>query len=422
MGLKWKQRALAAMISAGLWTSGGMFADNAAFGKDIPAGAVEQSIYEAAPGTTSLYKQTSFFDSICDSCAAAESTVCDSCDSCCGWCNIGDPWKLSKEDGFDYGGWVDLGWQNAPDGAFTSAAEADKFNLNQLYLYALKAADGSEGWDWGYRFDTMYGVDGNDAQSFGNNPGVWDFANGFDHGIYEIALPQAYLELAHCDFSVKAGHFYTIIGYEVVTTPDNFFYSKQLTFWNSEPFTHTGAVASYKLSDSLTVTGGWTLGWDTGFDQFNGGSNGLYGLTWAVNDDTNVIFTGGVGNFGWRNKGVINSLIVSRSWTDKISTVTQFDVLGTNNPVDFQINGVARNSTGLINYLFYTINDCMKIGLRREWYKADGTSYYTSTVGLNFRTHANYMIRPEIRYNNSPGDPNPVFNKVIYGVDVLAKF
>jgi len=148
----------------------------------------------------------------------------------------------------------------------------------------------------------------------------------------------------------------------------------------------------------------------------------LYGAIYTINDNTTFTWTGGVGNFGWRDKGAINSMILTRNWTDKITTVSQFDVLGTNNPVDFQINGVARNSTGLVQYLFYTINDCMKLGMRREWYKADGTSYYTSTVGLNFRTHANYMIRPEIRYNNSPGDPNPVFNKVIYGVDVLAKF
>ena len=45
-----------------------------------------------------------------------------------------------------------------------------------------------------------------------------------------------------------------------------------------------------------------------------------------------------------------------------------------------------------------------------------------STAGVNFRTHANWMFRPEIRYNNSPGDPSATFNKVIYGLDVLAKF
>ena len=47
--------------------------------------------------------------------------------------------------------------------------------------------------------------------------------NNFDHGIYGFALPQVYGEVAMGDLSVKMGHFFTIIGYEVVTAPDNFF-------------------------------------------------------------------------------------------------------------------------------------------------------------------------------------------------------
>ena len=87
----------------------------------------------------------------------------------------------------------------------------------------------------------MYGVDGYDTQSFGNNPGRWDFLNDFDHGIYAFAIPQAYAELANGDFSVKLGHFFTIVGYEVVPAPGNFFFSHSFTMYNSEPFMHTGA-------------------------------------------------------------------------------------------------------------------------------------------------------------------------------------
>ena len=71
-------------------------------------------------------------------------------------------------------------------------------------------------------------------------PAIGTIKNGFDHGIYAWALPQAYAELADCDVSVKLGHFYTPVGYEVVTSPDNFFYSHAFTMYNSEPFTHTG--------------------------------------------------------------------------------------------------------------------------------------------------------------------------------------
>ncbi len=48
--------------------------------------------------------------------------------------------------------------------------------------------------------------------------------------------------------------------------------------FNSEPFTHTGVLGTYTGNDDVTLYGGWTLGWDTGFDQFDGGSNFLGGV------------------------------------------------------------------------------------------------------------------------------------------------
>ena len=90
-------------------------------------------------------------------------------------------------------------------------------------MYAEKVADGSQGLDWGFRADVMYGIDSADTQAFGNNPGRWDFINGWDFGgTYGWAMPQLYGEIAAGDFSVIIGHFYTLLGYEVVTAPDNF--------------------------------------------------------------------------------------------------------------------------------------------------------------------------------------------------------
>lgn len=57
------------------------------------------------------------------------------------------------------------------------------------------------------------------------------------------------------------GHFYTIIGNEVVTAPDNFFYSHAYTMQYGEPFTHTGGLASWS-GEKVTVHGGVVNGWD----------------------------------------------------------------------------------------------------------------------------------------------------------------
>src|SRR5690606_37618183 len=106
-------------------------------------------------------------------------------------------------------------------------------------------------------------------QSFGNpgadgrNRGRWDAS--LDHGKYGWALPQAYIEYAKNDWTVKVGHFFTPLGYEVIPSVGNFFYSHSLTMFNSEPFTHTGVLSTWSGIDDITIYAGWTAGWDTGF-------------------------------------------------------------------------------------------------------------------------------------------------------------
>ena len=340
-----------------------------------------------------------------------------------------------KDKGITIAGWLAMGYSSDPDGAFTgngallNQREHDNLNINQLYLYIAKVADGSNGIGWGYRADLMYGVDGNDTQSFGNRAGKFDYLNGWGgpgdpntHGPYEWAMPQLYGEVAMGNLSVKAGHFYTPVGYEVVTTPDNFFFSKQLTFYNSEPFTHTGALATYKVNDKLTVIGGWTLGWDTGFDQNMNGSNAIIGATYAASDKTTLVYSAAIGEFGVRGNGAINSFILSQKWGDKLMTVHQFDVLNTNNPVNFTAGGTAGDSTGFINYAFYQLTDKAKAGARYEWYKADGTSHNTFTYGVNYQLTPNVIVRPEMRHNWAPGNDVSPFNEDIFGIDAILKF
>lgn len=384
---------------------------------------------------------------------------------------LGEPWLLVdhftdecgkncfKDNGITIGGWMQWGYQNNPDGSFTGDGPAayapvatpkgtigdhewNNFNLNQMYLFIAKVADGSKGFDYGYRADLLYGVDGNEAQSFGaydtagtphGGPGRWDFLNGWDHGSYEWAMPQLYGEVAMGNLSVKAGHFYTPIGYEVVTSPDNFFLSRQITFYNSEPFTHTGALATYKVNDKLTVIGGWTLGMDTGFYQFQNGNSGIGGFTYTFNDKTTLTYAGIYGNLGWRGIGAINSAILSHKWTDKLMSVHQFDVLSSNYGTSFTGAGIAGDSTGQINYLFYEFNPKWKAGVRQEWYKADGVSYNTITYGVNYKPTANTVIRPEMRHNfaNSASGPagsvaqsvNRIYGgNDIFGIDFIFKF
>ena len=382
--------------------------------------------------------------------------------SCLGG-ELGDPWTVVSlfddecggnhftDNGWVMGGFTQFGYQSAPDGAFAgngpfvNQKEYKFVGLNQQYMYLGKVADGSEGFDWGFRADMIFGLDGNEGQSFGNvNPGHFDYFNGWNHGAYEWALPQAYAEVATGNLSLKAGHFYTLMGYEVIPSNGNFFLSRQLTFYNSEPFTHTGLMATYKFSDKLIANYSWVLGMDSGFYQYNQANAYHGGLTYLIDDQTTFNMTTIIGNLGWRGDGSINSLVLSRKWGEKFSTVHQFDMLSTNAPVNFNTNptptgfvsgppaaGVARNSTGLINYAFYDINSKLKAGARYEWYKADGTSYQTLTGGVNIKPMANLVIRPEVRYMFSPGNhqtytgpkySGQLFNQTVFGIDAILTY
>lgn len=321
---------------------------------------------------------------------------------------IADPPEEGCEDpmgGIKIGGWTQVGYHNASTGVFNT--HPHRVNLHQQWLYIEKVADGSKGFDWGFRGDVVYGVDAHNTQAFGSQPGNWDFMNGFDHGIYGWALPQLYAEVAFGNLSIKAGHFFTIIGYETVTAPDNFFYSHAFTFNFNEPFTHSGVLATYKVNDGVEVYGGWTAGWDTGFDDFNDGdnsdgSNFLGGVKLQATDDISLIYALTAGDLGVRGEGYSHSVVVDYQITEKINYVFQTDLVETN-------TGPGNHSWSWNNYLFYTINDTFKAGMRMEWWKVSGRTMSAFTAGVNIRPTKNFVIRPEIRWQTGDTDNDELF-------------
>ncbi len=341
---------------------------------------------------------------------------------------LGDPWDFSdtvlgEDSDIDIGGWTQWGYTSKSTGLFNT--NPDRFNNHQSWIYLEKATDGSEGIDFGGRVDVMYGTDSGDTQAFGNNPGNWDFMNGFDNGAgYGWAFPQAYLEVAMGDLSVKAGHFYTLLGYEVVTAPDNFFFSHAFTMYNSEAFTHTGALATYTATDNVTVYGGWTAGWDTGFDQFEEGSSFLGGFSVGLGDDVTFTYITTAGNFGAIGDGYSHSIVVDVALTDDLNYVFQSDVLNNHN-IPGLAPGIRNETVGVNQYLFYTISDRVAVGGRAEWWKSDSDSVYAVTAGVNIKPHANLIIRPEIRYQADPGQQNAGIasnEDAIFGVDAILTY
>ncbi len=323
-------------------------------------------------------------------------------DDCC----HGDQWSLFGSVGnFSVGGWTQLGYFDRALPLFNSYD--DKLQLQQQWFYAEKAIDTTCGFDIGGRIDYIYGTDGPDTQAFGIDNDHWD--NGWDNGgAYGHAIPQLYMEAGYGKWSVKAGHFFTIIGYEVVAAPDNFFYSHSYTMFNSEPFTHTGVLSTYDASDSVDVFAGYVLGWDSGFED--NGDSFLGGISVDLTDRLNVTYATVAGRFGETRgittpgeRGYMHSIVSSYSLSDKLTYVSQSDYLSSEDPAGTTV----RDTIGYNNFLLYQYNDCWGFGGRLEWYQNEGiytdpgeeANIYALTLGTNYRPNANLIIRPEIRWD-----------------------
>ena len=405
---------------AGVALVGGMTVTNTAFAGEVyTAGgntARTPQIFGAADDLTMQLASMSCCEQSC--CAPM------GCDLGCGeGCGSGCDYGCGDESEITFGGWIQMGYHSGVTPAAIARNDGlsfnnhpHRFNLQQGWLYAEKIADGSEGVDWGFRIDAMYGVDASDTSAFGNPAGSWDNGGRFTRGAgYGFAVPQLYAELAADDWNVKAGHFYTLVGYEVVTAPDNFFYSHALTMFNTEPFTHTGLLATYSASDNTAIYAGWTAGWDTGFDSVNGGSNFLGGFSTAAGDSATFTYIATAGNFGQRSNGASgysHSLVLDMSLSDDLNLVLQSDLL--------RISDTGEDDVGINTYLIKSISDKVGVGVRTEWWKNEGASQYATTFGVNIKPADNIILRPEIRHDWQL--PAPDNSATIFGMDAILTF
>ncbi|MCA9248079.1 MAG: outer membrane beta-barrel protein [Planctomycetales bacterium] len=362
----------------------------------------------------------------CDAgCDSACSTCCDSacggCDSCCSnscgcghslfdCCCLGEPWTLFGENccGITANGWAQFGFYtneygNSDNGPLGFNNEANGFQMHQLWLSVNKEAATDCCLDWGFGVDYVFGVDGEDTQAFGNLNGVgydneWDASSD-----YASALPQLYGTLGYNDWTVKLGHFYTLIGYEVVQATGNFFYSHSYSQYYGEPFTHTGVLASHDAGCGTAYHAGYVFGWDTGFDDGGDQSMFLGGISKELNDNVSIAWMLTAGDFGTGNGDLyMNSIVVTAQLTDRLQYIFQHDM------GDQSGEGNANEWYSINQYLLYSMNDCWAFGGRFEWLRDDdgarvvpGTvgNYYEATFGLNYKPHANVIVRPELRFD-----------------------
>ncbi|WP_347989215.1 porin [Methylomonas sp. AM2-LC] len=313
-----------------------------------------------------------------------------------------------KNNNLKMGGWLetsisanDNARHDGFNGPVTFQDRTSELQLNQLNAFLQKSITASgDAFDWGGRFDVMFGSDSIFTQAYGNpsfNPhsgipaprGDWDLKLTGDR-FYGLALPNAYAEFnlpMGEGLGVKIGHFYTPVGYEVVTSPDNFFVTKPYTMQYGEPFTHTGVLGSYTFNPNWSaiggaVTGSATGGWDGNFNRNMSTWSFLGGGTWTSDDTgTSLNVTATAGPQADNNSSFwgLYSIVGKHNITDKLHLILQHDHGFANNVITGNGNIAVNNGAssnlqnaewyGINSYLLYDVTDKLGAGIRAEWFR-----------------------------------------------------
>jgi len=343
------------------------------------------------------------------------------------------------DQGFTWNPWYPSDHYNGP---VAPNDRANEYVVDELYLTIARPVDTKrQQFDLGFQLDMLYGTDGYFFESFGLEDSWYSTPQS---PAYQLALPQFYADLfipAGKGLTVRAGHFYTVMGYELQLQPDHFFYSYGYLAFYAIPFTHTGVQCYYQATDNLMISSGFNLGWQTFADNNNALSymgsvnwtstskrTQLYGalIVGPEQDEGDNVYSGVVALPGES----LNRLQYTVYWRQQLGRKWEYIFhhdLGVQQLSDLSPKPSAQ-WYGMANYLIYRFSDRLGVGVRAEWFRDDdGTrvigfrsqnpitpgTFYDLTVTLNYRPRPNVIIKPELRWDwqqrNNKLDP-PAFD------------
>ena len=161
-----------------------------------------------------------------------------------GYVDTSASWWVGSQN--NTGGGPNLG---LPGRTFDGANKQDGFNLNAVKLVLEKPLGDATSWSAGYKADLVFGPDA-DYYASRNTFGTVDGG--------DFSVKQAYVALrapVGNGLDLKLGVWDTIIGYEFFESGSNPNYSRSYGY-ALEPTHHTGLLASYKISDMFSISGG----------------------------------------------------------------------------------------------------------------------------------------------------------------------
>ena len=302
---------------------------------------------------------------------------------------------------------------NFPGRSNDSGGYVDGFNLNVVQISLESPLDESE-WAAGYGVDLWMGPDT-----------AW-LGSSFT-GTGDLAIKQAYVALrapVGNGLDIKMGQFDTIIGYEVGSSPLNPNFSRSYGFF-IEPFQHTGVLASYQLTDSISVSGGVANTYGFGINdrpnaigQAGESSKTFLGsISYEIPEEAGFLAGGAI--YG----GVVDGKVMGGDPGDRTSfyvgaTVpTPVDGLALGVAFDLADTSVAPGTPGgdawsLAGYFSYALTEKATFNGRVDYAKGESGAFFFSDDGgetellaltgtLDYSLWENVISRLEVRWDHS---------------------
>ncbi|MDG1957065.1 MAG: outer membrane beta-barrel protein [Candidatus Binatia bacterium] len=242
---------------------------------------------------------------------------------------------------------------------------------------------------------------------------------------------------------VKAGRLTTLLGAEVLEPWKNVNFSRSFLFGYAIPRTHTGAYATYQVTDMIALTGGAVVGWDNVEDN-NHSASGIGQLAIRPNEKFQLYMSGIIGpeqtclpNPGAvpplsgrycnsNNRGVVD-VVIGMTPLPGLNFTLNYD-FGSESGASVRKPGKHASWSGFSGIASYTYNR-WQAGLRGEWFQ-DGQGARTGVpqtlwaVSLDARVFLSdgLYLRSEYRHDESD---RAVFtgntpNKLFSGQDTIA--
>jgi hypothetical protein len=211
---------------------------------------------------------------------------------------------------------------------------------------------------------------------------------------------------------LKVGKFVTLLGYEVIESPNDLNYSRGYLFSLAVPLTHTGALLSYSFTDWLSAQAGVVMGWDRS-DLENDGPSGTGQIAVTPVKDLPIALNFIVGPEKSGDRNPIRWVVDLTATYTGVKDVTlgfNFDYGRQDNDVFLTSQGLDKSAQwyGVAGYAAYDFLKDFRVALRQEWLRdvdgvrtatVGGTTLLSTTATLQYNIWKGLFARGEYRHD-----------------------